>query len=158
MSEQNPAHEQKHKFQQQKSFVLKQADINPKWFILDATGKTLGRFASEITKILRGKHKPTFTTYTDGGDGVIVINADKIKVTGAKEAQKIYRRYTGGIGGLRETTYRTMMERNPEFIIESAVTGMMPATRLARAQSKRLRVFKGSEHNMEAQQPTLVNI
>ncbi len=128
-------------------------DYKPNWFILDATGKTLGRFAAEITKILRGKHKPTFTTYSDVGDGIIVINADKIHVTGAKEAQKVYRYYTGHMSGLREIPYRTMKARKPEYIIEHAVKGMMPRSRLARAQLKKLRIFKGPEHNLSAQKP-----
>lgn len=132
-------------------------EVKRTWFIFDATGKTLGRFASELTKVLRGKHKPTFMTSTDLGDGVIVINADKIQVTGKKEAQKIYRYYTGSIGGLREIPYRTMKARKPEYIIEHAVKGMMPKTRLARAQAKRLRIFRTAEHGMEAQNPVVVN-
>lgn len=133
-------------------------DSKPNWFILDATGKTLGRFAAEIAKILRGKHKPTFTTFADAGDGVIVINAEKIHVTGAKEAQKIYRYYTGSMSGLREVPYRTMKARKPEYIIEHAVKGMMPHSRLARAQIKKLRVFAGPEHNLAAQKPIQANI
>ena len=140
-------------FKQQKSFQLKEADVKRSWFVLDASGKTLGRFASEITKILRGKHKPTFTTYIDGGDGVIIINAEKILVTGNKEAQKEYIHYTGYMGGLRRTPYRTMMARKPAHIIEHAVKAMMPKTRLANAQYKRLRVFVGGEHDMAAQKP-----
>jgi len=143
---------------QQKSFQLKEADAKRSWFVLDAAGKTLGRFASEITKILRGKHKPTFTTYIDGGDGVIILNADKIVVTGNKEAHKIYRYYTGSMSGLREVPYRTMKARKPEYIIEHAVKTMMPRTRLANAQLKRLRVFAGTEHNMAAQKPITANI
>lgn len=142
----------------QKTFQLKKDGINRTWFVLDAEGKTLGRFASEITKILRGKHKPTFTSFIDGGDGVIVINADKIHVTGAKEAQKIYRYHTGSVNGLREIPYRTMQARKPEYIIESAVKGMMPKTRLANAQLKRLRVCAGTEHDMAAQKPVQANI
>jgi large subunit ribosomal protein L13 len=145
-------------YRPQKSFQLKQADVKRSWIILDAAGKTLGRFASEITKVLRGKHKPTFTTYTDGGDGVIVINADKIEVTGNKEAQKNYIYYTGSMSGLREVPYRTMKARKPEYIIEHAVKCMMPRTRLANAQLKRLRVFAGEEHNMAAQKPIKANI
>lgn len=140
-------------FKQQKTFILKEADIKRNWFVLDATGKTLGRFASEITKILRGKHKPTFTTFIDGGDGVIVINADKIVVTGNKEAQKEYVYYTGYINGQRRIPYRTMMARKPTHIIEHAVKAMMPKTRLANAQYKRLRVYAGAEHDMAAQKP-----
>lgn len=146
------------KYQQQKTFQMKEADIKRSWFILDAAGKTLGRFASEITKILRGKHKPTFSTFTDVGDGVIIINADKIVVTGSKEAQMIYHYYTGYMSGLREIPYRTMMARKPEYIIEHAVKTMMPRTRLANAQLKRLRVFAGTEHNMIAQKPIHANI
>src|SRR5665213_3274324 len=112
--------------QKNKTFMLTKEAAKPSWFILDAAGKTLGRFASEVAKILRGKHKPTFTSHIDGGDGVIVINANKIRVTGAKEAQKLYRYYTGYMGGLREIPYRTMQARKPEYIIERAVTGMMP--------------------------------
>lgn len=145
-------------YQPQKTIMHKKEDSKLKWFVLDATGKTLGRFAAEITKILRGKHKPTFTTFADAGDGVIVINADKIHVTGAKEAHKTYHYYTGGIGGLREVPYRTMKARKPEYIIEHAVKGMMPHSRLARAQMKKLRVFAGAEHNLAAQQPIQANI
>ncbi len=130
-----------------------QAFASRKWFVLDAKGKTLGRFASEIAKILRGKHKPTFTSHVDAGDGVIVINADKIAVSGSKEAQKVYHHYTGAIGGLRATPYRVMKDRKPEFIIRHAVAGMMPKTRLAKAQIKKLRIFAGEQHKMEAQQP-----
>ena len=147
-----------HKYNPQKSFQLKTADVKHSWFILDAAGKTLGRFVSEISKILRGKHKPTYTTYIDGGDGVIVINADKIRVTGRKASQKIYRYYTGYISGMRETPYDIMHDRKPEYIIEHAVKGMMPKTRLGNAQYKRLRVFAGEKHDMEAQKPIRANI
>ena len=145
-------------FKQQKSFQLKEADVKRTWFVVDAEGKTLGRLASELTKILRGKHKPTFTTYIDGGDGVIVINAEKIVVTGNKEAQKEYIHYTGAISGLRRIPYRTVMARKPAHIIEHAVKAMMPKTRLANAQYKRLRVFVGAQHDMAAQKPINANI
>jgi large subunit ribosomal protein L13 len=145
-------------FKQQKTFQLKEADVKRNWFVLDATGKTLGRFASEITKILRGKHKPTFTSYIDGGDGVIVINAEKIHVTGNKEATKEYIHYTGSMSGLRRIPYRTVMARKPAHIIEHAVKAMMPKTRLANAQYKRLRVFVGAEHDMAAQKPITATI
>lgn len=138
--------------------MLKKKEIRHSWYILDATGKTLGRFAAEIAKILRGKHKPSYTPYEDCGDGVIVLNAGKIKVTGNKEASKIYRRYTGYMGGMRETVYRTMLARNPEYIIEHAVAGMMSKSRLGHQQTKRLRVFKDTEHQMEAQNPIVANI
>lgn len=144
--------------QQAKTFIPNKKDVKPVWFVLDATGKTLGRLASEITKILRGKHKPTFTAYMDCGDGVIVVNAEKIEVTGSKEAQKIYRYYTGSMSGLREIPYRVMKARKPTYIIEHAIKGMMPKTRLARAQIKKLRVFAGPEHDLSAQQPIQVNI
>lgn len=141
-----------------KTQMLKKEEVKRNWFILDATGKTLGRFAAEVAKILRGKHKPIYTTYIDSGDGVIIVNADKIRVTGTKEAQKTYIYYTGGISGLREVPYRTMKARKPEYIIEHAVKGMMPHSRLARAQMKRLRVFAGEEHDLEAQKPIKANI
>lgn len=144
--------------QSNKTLLPSKHDVKPNWFILDATGKTLGRFASEITKILRGKNKPTFTSFSDVGDGVIVINADKIRVTGTKEASKIYRYYTGWMSGLREVPYRTMQSRKPEYIIEHAVKGMMPKSRLANAQLKRLRIFAGTEHNLAAQKPIQANI
>ncbi|KAF3361998.1 50S ribosomal protein L13 [Chlamydiales bacterium STE3] len=140
-----------------KTKMVNPDEVERKWFILDAAGKTLGRFASEVAKILRGKHKPSFTPFQDMGDGVIVINADKIAVTGAKEAQKIYRYYTGSMSGMREVPYNIMQDRNPEYILEHAIVGMMPKTRIARAQAKRLRVFAGESHNMEAQQPIVVN-
>jgi large subunit ribosomal protein L13 len=144
--------------QKNKTFMLKTADAKPQWLILDATGKTLGRFASEVAKILRGKHKPTFTSHIDGGDGVIVINASKIHVTGAKEAQKNYRYYTGHIGGLREIPYRVMQKRKPTYIIERAVTGMMPKSRLGKQQLSKLRIYAGAEHEQAAQQPLTADI
>lgn len=141
-----------------KSFMLTKENAKPSWFILDATGKTLGRFAAEVAKILRGKHKPTFTFHIDGGDGVIVTNADKIVVSGSKEAQKVYHYYTGGMGGLRKVPYRTMKARKPAYIIEHAVKGMMPKSRLARAQLRKLRVYAGAEHDQAAQKPVQANI
>ena len=145
--------------QQPKTQTLTRKDVEAKnWIILDAAGKTLGRFASEVAKILQGKHKPTYTTYIDSGDGVIVINADKILVTGAKEAQKIYRHYTGFMSGLRETPYRVMMKRKPTYPVQRAIEGMMPKTRLAKAQLKKLRIYAGAEHGQAAQKPILANI
>ncbi len=140
-----------------RTFMAKATDQQRQWFIFDASGKTLGRLCSEIAKILRGKHKPTFTPHADTGDGVIILNAEKVRVTGSKEAQKVYRRYTGYPGGQIETPYRVMLQRKPTFIIEHAVKGMMPKTRLSRAQLKRLRIFKGEQHDMSAQQPISVN-
>jgi large subunit ribosomal protein L13 len=129
-----------------------------RWLLIDAKGKTLGRLASEIAKILRGKHKPDFTPHVDCGDGVVVINADKVVVTGAKEAQKIYRYHTGAMSGMREVPYRTMLARKPDYILWHAVKGMMPKTRLTEAQMKKFRVFAGEKHEMPSQSPIVVNI
>lgn len=131
---------------------------NRRWFVLDAAGKTLGRFAAEVAKILRGKHSVAYTPHIDTGDGVIVVNADKIKVTGSKEAQKIYRYHTGAMSGMREVPYRVMKQRKPEYIVYHAVKGMMPKTRLGEAQVKRLRVYAGEKHDMQAQQPISATI
>jgi large subunit ribosomal protein L13 len=141
------------------TFLTKeQAAGSRKWFLLDATGKTLGHFASEVAKILRGKHKTDFTSHIDCGDGVIIINADKIAVTGAKKVQKIYRYYTGSMSGLREIPYHEMQQKKPDYIIRHAVKGMMPKTKLAKAQLKRLRIYAGDQHKMQAQQPVSVSI
>ncbi|MBI2743741.1 MAG: 50S ribosomal protein L13 [Chlamydiales bacterium] len=129
-----------------------------KWILLDASGKTLGRFATEVANILRGKHKPDFTPHVDCGDGVIIINAEKIEVTGAKDAQKIYRYHTGAMSGLREVPFREMKAKKPDYILRHAIKGMMPKTRLSEAQMKKLRIFAGVSHGMEAQQPIVVNI
>lgn len=142
----------------EKTVLLKTSEITRNWLILDAKGKTLGRFASEVAKILRGKHKPTFTPHMDIGDGVIIINAAEVQVSGAKEAQKLYRYYTGSMSGLREIPFRTMRARKPDYLLRSAVKGMMPRTRLGDAQLKRLRIFAGAKHDMTAQQPIQVNI
>lgn len=142
----------------QKTRCLKKEDAPRMWITLDASGKTLGRLASEVSKILRGKHRATFTPHVDCGDGVIILNAEKIHVTGRKEAQKMYYKHSGFIGGLKETDYRTMKARKPAFIIEHAVKGMMPKTRLGRAQMKHLRVLAGDSHKMQAQQPVEINI
>jgi large subunit ribosomal protein L13 len=141
-----------------KTPMLKKQGLKQTWYILDATGKTLGRFAAEVAKILRGKHKPTYTPNIDNGDGVIVINAEKIIVTGNKAANKLYRHYTGYMSGLREIPYRTMMARKPQYIIQHAVEGMLPGSRLGNQLSKKLRVFAGAEHHMEAQKPITVNV
>lgn len=138
--------------------MVRNQDVDQKWFILDAGGKTLGRFATEVAKILRGKHKPTFTPHVDTGDGVIIINAEKIQVTGSKEAQKIYRYYTGHIGGLREIDYRTMKARKPEYILRHAISGMMPKSRLGKQQLRKLRIFAGKKHPLAAQKPLKVEI
>lgn len=144
--------------QHAKTYLPDMNERKPNWFMLDASGKTLGRLTAEISKILRGKHKPSFTPFLDCGDGVIVINAEQVKVTGSKEAQKIYRYYTGSMSGLREIPYRVMKGRKPEYIIEHAVKGMMPKSRLGKQQLRKLRVFAGKEHDLSAQQPISVNI
>lgn len=143
----------KNKFQSTKLLTKEEGQKDMKWILLDASGKTLGRLASEVTKILRGKHKPTFTPHIDSGDGVIIVNAEKVVVTGAKAAQKVYRHHTRAPGGMKEVSYETMMERKPDFILRNAVTKMMPRTRLSNAQLKRLRIIKGEEHGMDAQKP-----
>lgn len=139
------------KTNQTKLLTKEEASNDRKWFIIDATGKTLGRFASHVAKILRGRHKVTFTPHVDCGDGVVIINADKIKVTGAKKAQKTYRYYTGAMSGLREVPFPIMMARHPDYILRHAISGMLPKSRLANQQLKKLRVFGGAEHNMKAQ-------
>jgi large subunit ribosomal protein L13 len=144
-------------FQPSKTTMANAQTYKRQWYVLDAEGKTLGRFASEVAKILRGKHKSTYTNHEDAGDGVIVINAEKIKTTGHKDAQKVYRYHTGAMSGMREVPFRTMQARKPEYIIEHAVQGMVPRSRLGRQQVKRLKVFKGSEHHLQAQQPIVVN-
>lgn len=143
----------------QETTLTQPRETTHNWLILDAKGKTLGRFASEVAKILRGKHKVKYNPNTDCGDGVIVINADKVVVSGNKEAQKTYRSYTGWIGGFRELPFRTMLEKKPEQIIVHAVEGMIPRTRLGRKQCKRLRVFAGDQkHTQVAQQPQQISI
>jgi len=136
----------------------KQALDSRKWFQLDATGKTLGRFAAEVAKILMGKHRCDYTSYVDTGDGVVILNADKIKVTGMKHARKIYRSYTGYMGGLREVPYETMLARKPTQVLWLAISGMMPKTRLGRQQLKKLRIHASGDHNVKAQQPQTLNI
>jgi large subunit ribosomal protein L13 len=146
--------------EKQKTPILtkKEAEQSRKWYLFDASGKTLGRFAAEIAKILRGKHRPEYTPHVDCGDGVVIINAEKIQVTGMKEARKIYRKYTGFIGGMRETPFETMIARKPEYVLEHAIKGMMPKTRLGGQQVRKLRIFKGASHDMDAQKPIPVNI
>lgn len=143
---------------QNQTTLKKKEQVTRQWFLLDAQGKTLGRFAAEVSKILRGKHRPDYTPHIDGGDGVVIINADKIHVTGAKRKQKLYRYYTGAIGGLREVPFDTMQARHPDYILEHAVRGMLPKNRLARSMMKRLRIFAGTEHDMKAQAPIPVNM
>ena len=129
-----------------------------KWYVVDAEGKTFGRLASRVAHILRGKHKPEFTPHADMGDYVIVVNADKLVFTGNKLDQKVYYRHTGYPGGLKETTYRTLMETRPEFALEHAVKGMLPKNSLGRQMIKKLKVYAGPNHNHEAQQPETLEV
>ena len=140
----------------QKTKFYKTNNSEMQWFLFDATGKTLGRLSSEIAKVLRGKHKPTYTPNSDVGDGVVVINAEKIVLSGNKEAQKVYKHHTGFLGGLKEIPYRRMLERHPERIIQKSVKGMMPKTKLGRAMYKKLKVFAGGEHTLKSQKPIAV--
>jgi large subunit ribosomal protein L13 len=141
-----------------KTVMVRKQDVNQKKIVLDAAGKTLGRFAAEVSKILRGRHKVNYTPNVDMGDGVIVINASQIVVTGEKEARKIYRYYTGYMGGMREVPYRVMMARHPQYAVEHAVKGMMPKTRLGKQQLKKLRVHAGADHGMPTQNLLAANI
>ena len=136
-----------------KTYSPKPEDANREWFIVDATDKILGRLATEITNRLRGKHKPEFTPHMDMGDFVVVINADKIKVTGQKMDRKMYYKHTNHPGGLKEKTLREMMAIKPENVITAAVKGMLPKNKLAAAQLKKLKVYAGSEHPHAAQAP-----
>lgn len=136
-----------------KTFSLRKEDVERNWWILDVEGKTLGRVASRIASILRGKHKPTFTPHVDNGDYVIVVNADKIELTGKKEEKKVYRKHSGYLGGLKEVPYLERKKNNPEGIIEHAVMGMLPKNKLGRKMLKKLKVYRGEEHPHQAQNP-----
>ena len=136
-----------------KSYMARPAQVERKWHIVDAEGQTLGRLASEISHVLRGKNKPQYTPHIDTGDFVVVVNAEKVVVTGRKAEQKVYRRHTGYPGGLRETSYEVMMERKPTEVLRKAVKGMMPRTRLGRKQFTKLKLYAGPEHPHEAQNP-----
>ena len=135
------------------TYMAKPKDIERQWYLVDAADKTLGRLASKIADVLRGKHKPTYTPHLDTGDFVIVINAEKIKLTGNKWDQKKYYRHSGFPGGIKEITYRKLLEKKPEFIIEKAVTGMVPHNKLGEKVIKKLKVYAGSEHPHQAQEP-----
>ena len=136
-----------------KSYMAKPNEIERKWYVIDAEGKVLGRLATEIASILRGKHKPIYTPHVDTGDFVIIINADKVKLTGKKLEQKQYRYHTGYPGGLKSVSYERMMKEKPERVIQLAVKGMLPKNSLGRQMIKKLKVYSGPEHNHEAQQP-----
>ena len=140
-----------------KTFMANPAEIDRKWYVVDAEGQTLGRLASEVAKVLRGKNKAVFTPHVDTGDYVIVINADKVILTGKKLDQKIYYKHSGFPGGLSETPYRRLLNEKPEFVIQHAVIGMLPKGPLGRKMAKKLKVYAGAEHEHAAQQPeTLV--
>jgi large subunit ribosomal protein L13 len=131
----------------------KESDIQRKWFVVDAEGQVLGRLATRVATILRGKHKPTFSPHLDVGDHVVVINAEKIQFTGRKLKDKLYQWHTGYIGGLKEVNAETMLRTHPDRVIEWAVEGMLPKNRLGRAMAKKLKVYRGAEHPHDAQQP-----
>lgn len=139
-----------------KTYMASPSDIERKWYVVDATGYTLGRLASEVAKVLRGKNKPIFTPHMDCGDYVIVVNAEKIKVTGKKMDQKIYYNHSDYVGGMRETTLAEMLAKKPEKVVELAVKGMLPKGPLGRAMIKKLHVYAGPEHNNQAQKPEVL--
>lgn len=140
-----------------KTFLPKVDEIEHKWYLIDATDKVLGRLGTQIAELLSGKHKPDFTPFFDMGDYVIVINADKVKLTGSKENAKEYQRYSGYASGLKKTPYATMMETNPAHIIEHAVQGMLPKNKIRAKMLSRLKVFAGPEHPHVAQNPVKVS-
>ena len=141
-----------------KTYMPNPAEVERKWYVVDAEGQTLGRLCSEVAKVLRGKNKAIFTPHADCGDYVIVVNAEKIKVTGKKLDQKVYRSHSAYVGGLKETTLREMKEKKPEKVIENAVKGMLPKGPLGAQMYKKLHVYAGPEHNHQAQKPEVLEI
>lgn len=141
-----------------KTVSAKPETVKHDWYVVDAAGKVLGRLATEIAHRLRGKHKPIFTPHVDTGDYIVVINADKIQVTGNKAQGKKYYDYSGFIGGMKETSFEKLLEQHPERIIERAVKGMLPKNPLGRAMAKKLKVYAGPDHNHSAQQPKVLEI
>ena len=139
-----------------KTYMANPDKIERKWYVVDAEGQTLGRLAAEVAKVLRGKNKPEFTPQIDTGDNVIVINAEKIKVTGKKLDQKVYYHHSDYVGGMKETTLREMMAKKPEQVIELAVKGMLPKGPLGRTMIKKLHVYAGAEHAHQAQKPEVL--
>ena len=139
-----------------KTYMANPDKIERKWYVVDAEGCTLGRLASEIAKVLRGKNKPEFTPHVDTGDYVVVVNAEKIKVTGKKLQQKVYYNHSDYVGGMRETTLAEMLAKKPEKVVELAVKGMLPKGPLGRAMIKKLHVYAGAEHNNQAQKPEVL--
>ena len=142
----------------QKTYVVKEADIQRKWILVDASGQNLGRLASRIAQVLKGKHKPTYSPHLDGGDYVVVVNAEKIAVTGRKLDQKMYYRHTGYPGGIRETNLRGLLARHPTHALKFAVRGMLPKNRLGRRMIKKLKIYAGPEHPHQAQSPEAVDL
>lgn len=140
------------------TYIAKTADVERKWYVVDASGKTLGRLASEVAKILRGKNKPVYTPFLDTGDYVIIVNAEKVVVTGKKAEQKTYVHHTGYAGGLKEISYKRMMETKPEEILKHAVKGMLPKNTLGRKMFKKLHVYAGPEHEHAAQKPEVLEL
>ncbi|HLN63230.1 MAG TPA: 50S ribosomal protein L13 [Symbiobacteriaceae bacterium] len=140
------------------TFMANPQNVERKWYVVDAEGKTLGRLASKVAAVLRGKHKPTFTPHTDAGDFVIIINADKIAVTGKKMEDKIYRRHSGFPGGMKETKLKDMLVRRPERPLELAIKGMLPHNRLGADMYRKLKVYAGSEHPHAAQKPEVLEV
>ena len=139
-----------------KTYMANPDKIERKWYVVDAEGQTLGRLSAEIAKVLRGKNKPEFTPHIDTGDNVIVINAEKIKVTGKKLDQKVYYHHSDYVGGMKETTLKEMMAKKPEAVIELAVKGMLPKGPLGRTMIKKLHVYAGAEHAHQAQKPEVL--
>ncbi|WP_311492523.1 50S ribosomal protein L13 [uncultured Anaerococcus sp.] len=142
----------------QKTWTATPSNIERKWYVVDAEGMVLGRLASQVAAILRGKNKPTFTPHFDTGDYVIVVNADKVVLTGNKEDQKEYKRYSGYTGGLKITKFKDMQAKFPERIVEHAIVGMLPHNKLGRAMAKKLRVYAGADHGHEAQFPEALDL
>ena len=136
----------------------KASEVDRRWYLVDAEGKVLGRLATEIAAILRGKNKPEYTPHMDMGDFVVVVNADKVVLTGRKEQQKLYRRHTGYPSGLREVPYERMMAKHPERVLEKAVRGMLPKNSLGRAMFRKLKVYAGPNHKHEAQKPEKIEL
>ena len=141
-----------------KTYYAKPLEVEREWVLIDATDQVLGRVASVAAQILKGKHKPQYTPHVDTGDFVVVINADKIKVTGAKAASKVYYRHSGYVGGLKSETFEEAMKKHPERVIEHAVKGMLPKNTLGRAMGKKLKVYVGPEHPHAAQKPREIKI
>ena len=141
-----------------KSYMARPLEVERRWYVVDAEGKHLGRLATEIVRVLRGKNKPQYTPHVDVGDFVVVVNADRVVVTGRKAEQRVYRRHSGYPGGMKETSYEQMLARKPTEILRKAVYGMMPKTRLARKQFKKLKIYAGPEHPHAAQDPQRLEV